>query len=230
MTIRRTVLAGGTLPLALLSGCGGGGGGGAVASTPAPAPLPVPAPIPAPMPTPTPTPSSFDTAEYRRSNTAAQAQALTAYNAGATGLGVIAGVIDSGIDLSTGEFPRIDPNSAPIWPAVAAIFGAEGEHGVVVSQVLLGAKNDLRTQGHRARCDAVGAADGHAGQLCGSHRRRQIARTMTTPLPPASMWRAARARRSSTFRWAASPANSRLRSAIDRRDRRGRDHRHLGGQ
>lgn len=147
MLIRKTMLAGVSLPLVLLGGCGGGGGGGAVSSTPTPAPATVP--TPAPAPTPTPAPTSFDTAEYRRSNAAVQAQALTAYNAGASGSGVIAGVIDSGLlAANIAEFPRIDANSTDLAGSRGYFQeSADGDHGTIVSQVLLGARNDVGTLG-----------------------------------------------------------------------------------
>jgi len=149
MSIRKTILAGGTLPLVLLSGCGGGGGGTPIASTPTPPPAPVPVPTPTPVPVPTPTPAGFDTAEYRRSNAAVQAQALSAYNAGATGSGVIAGVIDSGIMASNiGEFPRIDGNSTDLAGSRGYFQdSAKGDHGTIVADVLLGAKNDFGIHG-----------------------------------------------------------------------------------
>jgi hypothetical protein len=77
-----------------------------------------------------------------------QAQALAAYNAGATGSGIIAGVIDSGIFAGTGEFPKIDPNSTDLAGSRGYIQDStDGDHGTAVAEVLLGAKNDVGTQG-----------------------------------------------------------------------------------
>lgn len=140
--MRSMLLAGCVLPLILLAGCGDSGG--AVASTPPPPPTPAVSPPPAPPPPPPP--SGFATAEYNRSNAAVQAQALVAYQAGATGQGVVAAVIDSGINLNSSEFSgRISPLSADL----AGTRGIQdvGGHGTAVSSVLLGAKNDFETHG-----------------------------------------------------------------------------------
>ena len=111
--IKARLLAGCFVPLVTLAGCGGGtSGGSGVASTPAP---PTTAAVTsAATPAPAPTPAvNYDTAEYRRSNACAQAQALAAYNAGATGTGVLVGVIDSGVDANSAEFTgRISSLSA----------------------------------------------------------------------------------------------------------------------
>ena len=144
-------LAGRPLPLLLslaalsLAGCGGGGAG--PSPTPAPPPAPAPTPVPTPSPTPTPPPTgSFDTAEIRRSDGVAFHGAITAWQAGATGQGVLAGVIDDGIDQDSPEFAgRISALSADV--AGARGIDGEGRHGTNVAQVLLGAKNDAGTTG-----------------------------------------------------------------------------------
>ncbi|MDO9368842.1 MAG: S8 family peptidase [Sphingopyxis sp.] len=141
--------AGRPLPLLLslvalsLAGCGGGGAG----PSPTPAPPPAPAPTPVPTPTPTPPPTgSFDTAEIRRSDGVAFHGAITAWQAGATGQGILAGVIDDGIDQDSPEFAgRISTLSADV--AGARGIDGEGNHGTNVAQVLLGAKNDAGTTG-----------------------------------------------------------------------------------
>ncbi len=131
-----------------LGGCGGGGGA-RPSPTPAPPPAPTPAPTPVPTPTPTPTPppgSNFNTAETRRSDGVNFHGAITAYQAGATGLGVLAGVIDDGIDEDSAEFAgRISTLSADV--AGARGINGEGTHGTNVAQILLGAKNDAGTFG-----------------------------------------------------------------------------------
>lgn len=131
-------------PLILLSACGGGG------SRPAPTPTPPPAapplPTPTPVPAPTPTPTNFDTAEFRRSDGPAQHGALTAYDAGATGEGVILGVIDSGVNAGSAEFAgRIHPDSDDF--AGNRGIGDEGGHGSAVTAVAAGSKNDSGTHG-----------------------------------------------------------------------------------
>ncbi len=129
----------------LLTACGGSGGGG-VASTPvvssaAPTP-PTAAAAPANV-----VPSvNYDTSEYRRSNGAAQAQALVAYGVGATGKEIVVGIIDSGVAVSNPEFAgRISPFSRDF--AGIRSLGDDGGHGTAVAQILLGARNDSGTHG-----------------------------------------------------------------------------------
>ena len=72
--------------------------------------------------------------------------AITAYQAGATGQGVLAGVIDDGIDQDSPEFAgRISAQSADV--AGSRGINGEGTHGTNVAQVLLGGKNDVGTFG-----------------------------------------------------------------------------------
>ncbi len=133
----------GLVALLLLGGCGGDGG-----SSPAPIPAPAPAPTPAPVPTPvpTPTPSIYDTAEYRQSNGAVQANALAAYDAGASGAGVIVATIDSGIDQASAEFTgRISPLSRDVVSG-RSIHDPDG-HGTAVAAVLAAARNDQSIEG-----------------------------------------------------------------------------------
>ncbi|UKK83011.1 S8 family serine peptidase [Sphingopyxis sp. BSN-002] len=136
------------LGMAALSLAGCGGGGARPSPTPAPPPAPAPTPVPTPTPTPTPTPPSgnFNTAETRRSDGVNFHGAITAYQAGATGQGILAGVIDDGIDEDSPEFTgRISSMSADV--AGSRGINAEGTHGTNVAQVLLGGKNDAGTFG-----------------------------------------------------------------------------------
>lgn len=135
------------IPLVLLSACGGGGG-----SRPSPAPAPpvntppVPTPNPTPTPAPPPTPVSFDTAEFRRSDGLQQHGAIAAYDAGATGDGIIVGVIDSGINPNSAEFAdRIHPDSQDF--AGNRGIGDEGGHGSAVTSVVAAGKNDIDVHG-----------------------------------------------------------------------------------
>jgi subtilisin family serine protease len=135
-----------------LAACGGGGGGSRPQPftppppAPTPTPTPTPAPTPTPTPAPTPTPTSFETAEYNRSTGVVQANAITAYRNGATGAGILAGVIDSGIDVDNAEFAgRISAASADL-DGNRGLQDLDG-HGTAVSSVLLGAKNDSGTHG-----------------------------------------------------------------------------------
>ena len=204
------------LPLAtLLSACGGGGG--EVASTQTPPPTATPTPTPTPPPAPAPPPTTADTAEYRRSNAAVQAQALTAYDRGATGAGVLVGVIDSGVDAASPEFAgRISSLSADF--AGTRALGDEGGHGTAVSSVLLGARNDSGTHGVAfnatllaLRTDTPGSCSDtpSTGSQSGcSHSDNAIAAALDQAVT-------ARARVVNVS-LGGSPANSRLRAAIDR--------------
>jgi hypothetical protein len=150
-------IAGRPLPLLIgiaafsLAGCGGGGGTPRPSPTPAPPSAPTPTPTPAPTPTPTPTPTppptgNFNTAETRMSDGVNFHGAITAYQAGATGRGILAGVIDDGIDQDSPEFAgRISSLSADL--AGSRGINGEGTHGTNVAQILLGGKNDAGTFG-----------------------------------------------------------------------------------
>ena len=134
--------------LTLLSACGGGGGGVNPIPTPSPTPTPTPSPTPSPTPTPTPTPPpiNFDTAEYRRSNGVTASLAIGAYNAGATGAGVVVAVIDSGFDATSLEFAgRVSALSRDA--AGSRGLGDEDGHGTEVSGILLAARNNSGIHG-----------------------------------------------------------------------------------
>ena len=136
-----------------LAACGGGGG---VGSTPPPpmsaTPTPTPPPPPPPPSTPTnPTltpvpPGGYDTAEYRNSGSSVAANAIAAYNAGATGRGIKIGVVDSGINPNLSEFAgRIDPGSGDV--AGSRGVSDEGGHGTAVSAVAAAARDGSNTMG-----------------------------------------------------------------------------------
>jgi hypothetical protein len=77
---------------------------------------------------------NFDDTEYRRSNAAVAADALTAYNAGATGAGVKIAVLDSGLSNPNGQFTgRIDPASRDI-AGTRTLADPDG-HGTSVTAV-----------------------------------------------------------------------------------------------
>ena len=207
---RAVLLAGVALPLALgVTACGGGG----VASTPAPVQVANQVPPPPPPPPPPPG-SSFNTAEYQRSVSAALAKAITAYDAGFTGTGIIAGVIDGGIDLHSAEFTgRIHPNSGDF--AGSRGLQDEGGHGTAVSSVLLGAKNDSGTHGVAfnatllvLRTDTPGSCANAAPDEGCSHNDNAIARGVDRAVAVGA--------RVINISLGGSPANGALRSAIDR--------------
>lgn len=121
------------------------GGGGAVATTPQ-TPSAVVVPPPPPPPPPPPGPIDYNTPEYQRSNAATKIGAISAYNTGATGQGITAAVIDSGVNAELFEFSgRISSASRDIVGNRG--LGDEGGHGTSVSAVLLAAKNDSDTHG-----------------------------------------------------------------------------------
>lgn len=131
-----------------LAACGGGSGGSAI-STPPPAPAPSPSPSPAPGPAaaPTPTPSSFNTAEYRRSDGPEQHGAITAWSAGRTGAGQTIAIIDTGIDASSPEFAgRISSASRDVTTGGRTIQ-AEDDHGTNVALVAAAARNGSGVMG-----------------------------------------------------------------------------------
>jgi subtilisin family serine protease len=139
---RRGRLAGVMLLALMTSACGGGGG---VNSTPTP-PSPITQPDPPVAPTPTPPAPvvpptvNYNDAEYARSNAAFAADALTAYNAGATGAGVKIAVLDSGLTDPSGQFTgRIDPASRDMV-GNRGITDPDG-HGTSVTAVAAAGRN-----------------------------------------------------------------------------------------
>lgn len=130
--------------LALLAGCGGGGGP-VSAPPPQPSPTPSPTPTPSPIPTPTPT-SSFDTAEFRRSDGPRVHDALPAWQSGASGQGQTIAIIDSGIDTDSPEFTgRIHADSRDV--AGSRTIEAEDDHGTHVALVAAAARNNTGIMG-----------------------------------------------------------------------------------
>ena len=208
----RNIAVGSSIIFALsVSACGSGGGsGGGISSTPPPPPVITPPPPPPPPP---PT-SNFDTAEYQRSNGAVQAQAIAAYNAGATGAGVIAGVVDSGIDIDSPEFSgKIHPQSGDF--AGTRGLQDEGGHGSAVSSILLGAKNDLNAHGVAfgatllvLRTDTPGTcANANPDEGC-THNDNDMARAVDRAVSVGA--------RVINMSLGGSPMNSNLRAAVDR--------------
>jgi len=88
---------------------------------------------------------NFRTTEFNRSNLEV-ANAIPAYQAGATGRGVVAAVIDSGVNPASPEFSgRISAASQDV--SASRGLGDDGGHGTAVSGVLLAAKNDSEVHG-----------------------------------------------------------------------------------
>jgi hypothetical protein len=90
--------------------------------------------------------TNYDTAEYQRSSYAVAANAIAAYEAGASGKGVKIGIIDSGINPNLSEFAgRIDPASGDV--AGNRGISDEGGHGTAVAAVAAAARNGSGTMG-----------------------------------------------------------------------------------
>jgi subtilisin family serine protease len=144
---RRKVGAAASVVFALsISACGGSGGG--VNSVPAAPPPPVIVTPPPPPPLPvTPSTQNFVTAEYRQSDGPAYHNAITAYQAGASGRGITVGVIDTGIDGASHEFAgRISPLSFDAAGSNRPL-GDENGHGTAVSRVIAAAKDNRDVHG-----------------------------------------------------------------------------------
>jgi subtilisin family serine protease len=201
--------------LAMLAACGGGAISG-VSSTPAPpvAVAPPPAPPPPPPPAATSAAINFNTSEYLRSNGAVQANAISAYQAGATGAGVTAAVIDSGIGIDNPQFAgRISAASSDL--AGNRGLGDEGGHGSFVSDILLGARNSSGIQGVAfdatllvARTDTPGSCANTAPDASCSHNDNAIARGVDLAV--------ANNARVINISLGGAPANNTLRNAINR--------------
>lgn len=149
--IRRLLAGSAGIAALALAGCGSGSTARPQPAPPPPGaitPPPAPAPTPSPTPTPTPPPAgiNYNDTEYRSSNGAAAAGALTAYNAGGTGRGVKIAILDSGINPGLAEFAgRIDPASQDV-AASRGVVDNEG-HGTAVAGVAAAARDGSRTLG-----------------------------------------------------------------------------------
>jgi len=112
---------------------------------------------------------NYDTTEYRNSAYAVNANAIAAYNAGATGKGIKVGIVDSGINPSLPEFTgKVDPASGDV--AGTRGISDEGGHGTAVSAVAAAARNNSNTLGIAfdativsERADQVGSCAGTDG-------------------------------------------------------------------
>ncbi len=131
--------------LALLSACGGNGGSstGTVAQ-----PLSTP---PAPLAPPV-IDTSFDTAEFRYNGGLAAIKPIAAYTKGATGKGVVLGILDTGINPNNPEFAgRLSSASADFLDG-GPVKDLDG-HGTIVSSVIAAGRNDK--DGHGVAYEAT---------------------------------------------------------------------------
>lgn len=136
--------------VAACAGCASNGSPPPLTATPASPPPPV-------TPSSSTTPSLFDTPEYQRSSLS-QVNVIPAYEAGATGQGVLVAVVDTGIDVQNPEFAgRIDSRSADlvisgvvqpedVRPGGPSLQDVDG-HGTAVAGILAAGKNDIATHG-----------------------------------------------------------------------------------
>ncbi len=136
-----------------LAACGGGGGDGVqpIPSPPPPpsppAPSPPPPTTPPPVPPPPPPPPMPLGTEAENSTGPAFHNAQPLYTGGIDGSGVIAAIIDSGIDIDSHEFTgRIDPRSTDITGDGRGIDDISG-HGTRVARVLAAAKDNRDVHG-----------------------------------------------------------------------------------
>ena len=154
---------------------------------------------------------NYRTAEYNRSTGLELANAVPAYQAGATGQGVLAAVIDSGVNPSSVEFSgRIAPASQDVSGTRG--LGDDGGHGTAVSGVLLAAKNDSGIHGVAfnstllaLRTDTPGSCNA-AGDC--SHSDNAIARALDIAT--------AQGAKVANLSLGGSSANATLRAAIGR--------------
>ncbi|MBB5718359.1 hypothetical protein FHR23_001266 [Stakelama sediminis] len=119
-----------------------------MSSTPTPPSTPTPTPVPTPTPTTAPLVpcNDCDTQEYRDSVGPVSMNALAAYQAGATGKSITAGIVDTGIDAGTDQFPgRIASGSKNV--AGGTTTDDEDGHGTAVAFTLAGMRNGVGSQG-----------------------------------------------------------------------------------
>lgn len=159
------------LILALLGACaGGGGGGGSIVPPPPPPPTSPPvfpplAPPHAPGDFPAPASAEF-TANWAVGGTNAQ----IAWQNGATGAGVLIGVVDDGIRPEHPELiGRISPNSTDIVPGRNALVTNQS-HGSELSSLMAGNYNGQQTVGLAFDAQILAIrADNGAGSFFDAH-------------------------------------------------------------
>ncbi|MGE0533276.1 MAG: S8 family serine peptidase [Hyphomonadaceae bacterium] len=170
--LRTGRIAGHALAAALLSACAGGGGGGGSGSIVAPPPPPPAAPPPPavtfPPLAPPHAPGDFPdpaSSEYRNNWGVAGTNAIVAWQNGATGQGVLVGVVDDGIHPNASELRgRISPLSVDIVAGRDALV-TDQSHGSELSSLIAGNYNGARTVGvaFDATILAVRADNGSSG-------------------------------------------------------------------
>lgn len=145
-------LAASALVFALLGACasGGGGGGGGGGSPVSPPPPPPPPPATFPPPAPPHAPGDYphvNSNEFNANWGVAGARAQAAWQAGATGAGVLIGVIDDGIHPNHPELTgRISADSIDIVPGRDALV-TDQSHGSELAAIMAGNYNGQQTVG-----------------------------------------------------------------------------------
>jgi subtilisin family serine protease len=135
--------------LAALSACGGGGGGGGSTEF-APQPLST---TPAPL-RPPPAGTVFATEEFFYNGGLAAIKPIAAYEKGATGKGVVLGILDTGINPNNPEFNgRLAPGSADFLDGGPVRDKDRYGHGTAVSSVIAAARNNR--DGHGVAYEAT---------------------------------------------------------------------------
>ena len=162
-----------TLALSACGGSGTGPGAGAPPTVPptttppttpppttTPPTTPPPTTTPPPVTTPPPAGTVFNTAELRRSDGPGFHGAIAAYEVGATGAGIIVGVIDTGIDPDSRDFvgrisddsidatglnrglQTLDGHGATVSRIIGAARDGEGIHGIAFDATILTLRSD----------------------------------------------------------------------------------------
>ncbi|WP_206340832.1 S8 family peptidase [Marinicauda algicola] len=133
---------------------------------------------PTPAATPPPPPANFDTVEFRNQYGLGLINAISAYEAGATGLGILVAVVDTGVELADSEFDGTGTGANQIHPASTDIVSnrtandVDG-HGTGVAGVIAAKKDDVVMHGVAfqstilaIRADSVGSCEADGGEGC----------------------------------------------------------------
>ena len=97
------------------------------------------------------------------------ANAIAAYNAGATGQGIKIGIVDSGINPDARRIRRPDRPGQRRRRRNRGVSD-EGGHGTAVSAVAAAARNNCEHDGRRVRCDDHQRTRRSARVRCADHR------------------------------------------------------------
>lgn len=93
-------------------------------------------------------PGVYETGEYKANHGLGQIGASAAYAAGASGEGIVVGVIDTGIDLDHPEFAgAISAASTDIVTGVPEFLDDQDGHGTAVAGVIAARRNELGSHG-----------------------------------------------------------------------------------